>query len=91
MSRVPELLDYTRLSIDDIEDAINSHFISTKNIPLDKYGDLIRGLKKGNSLEISAIPIKISISKHSKSINNFIFYDFQPTIHPRIEIPKEGG
>lgn len=91
MSRVPELLDYTRLSIDDIEDAINSHFIKTKNIPLHEYGDLIRGLKQGNVLEVAMIPIKISISKKSKLINNFTIYDFQPIVCPKIEILQEGG
>ena len=69
MSRVPELLSYTISAIDGIEDAINSHFISTKNIPLEEYGDLIRGLKQGNQININAIPIKIGITKKQKTIS----------------------
>ena len=80
MSRVPELLDYTRLAIDDIEDAINSHFIRTKNIPLNEYGDLIRGLKQGNKLESDIIPIVNTVVKKSKVIENFTIYDFEPTV-----------
>ena len=79
MSKVPELLDYTRLAIDDIEDAINSHFIKTKNIPLHEYGDLIRGLKQGNKLEIAMIPIVNTVVKKKKVIENFAIYDFEPT------------
>ncbi len=80
MRRVPELLDYTRLSIDDIEDAINSHFISTKNVPLKDYGNLIRGLKKGNKLDVSIIPIANTVTKKKKIIDDFIIYDFEPTV-----------
>lgn len=80
MSRVPELLSYTISAIDDIEDAINSHFISTKKIPLEKYGDLIRGLKQGNKIDINAIPIKIGITKKQKTITNFIIHDYEPIV-----------
>ena len=80
MSRVPELLDYTRISIDDIEDAINSHFISTKNIPLHEYGDLIRGLKRGNNFDSSIIPITANVVKNKKIIENCAIYNFEPIV-----------
>ena len=80
MSKVAELLNYTMLAIDGIEDAINSHFISTKDIPLGEYGDLIRGLKRGNSIESTSIPIKVEFSKKKKAINNFTIYGFDTIV-----------
>lgn len=54
MSHIPELLDSLRQSLDDIERAIKSHFIVTKDVPLSEYGDLIRSIKRGQGGSTSA-------------------------------------
>lgn len=81
MTRLPELLDYTRKAIDGIEDAINYHFIRTKDVPLDEYGNLIRGLKENNKIEITMLPIIIDVKKKIKPLANFVIYDFEPIVH----------
>lgn len=73
ISRIPELLDYLRLAIDDIERALRSHFVETKNVPLNEYGNIIRGFKKGSGTESTSLPIKLKLNKKNKVVQGIVY------------------
>lgn len=76
MSRISELINYTRLAVDDIEVAIRERMIGTDGIPLTEYGNLIRSIK--TSAEPLPLAVVLETKKKDKSINNFTIHDFTP-------------
>lgn len=92
MSHIPELLDSLRQSLDDIERAIKSHFIVTKDVPLSEYGDLIRSIKRGQGGSSSAaMAIRGTIKTGARVVRGNAYNPVEIVNGPTRKMPKHNN